>query len=491
MKCTGCDKEIVPDSHFCTWCSRFIPVPELGSKANLFARWIALWIDPLIGVASYMLALTLMAGVSADLATVGVVLFPLGYFLWFLTLLRKGQTPGKMLLGLQVVHYQTGRIPGFGRMLLREIVGRFLSGLFFGLGYLWAIFDKNSQAWHDKLAGTVVLRLAPGASKRVAAEESGMSPLMIAVGLVSIVVAIGVVVANLSSKHNAQTAATSLPPGRWPVGSASSYAPSAPGAKGAAGGLAEPGGLSPSMVAELFAVRTSEAGKPFVVADVNIISGAFTSAGRREAVVVFRDEAQSNADASEEAWLLQDNQGWKVARKLAENSSLACKALDVDRNGRLELWTEGSSAHQGQQHMGGALTRVGLQADETLFENSGFDWHGAGLVNDDGVGIETHQVAFRDANGDGLTDIVDTVRTVSFEKNQHDEVDLVKTGEKRVAHVFHYEGGRFLAGGPAMTGKTVAGSGGQEPKAVASKPTPRAKIAIAPPTDVNDAVLER
>jgi uncharacterized RDD family membrane protein YckC len=63
-----------------------------------------------------------------------------------------------MLLGLQVVDQQTGAIPGFGKMFLREVVGRFLSGLFLGLGYLWALFDKNGQGFHDKLAGTVVVK---------------------------------------------------------------------------------------------------------------------------------------------------------------------------------------------------------------------------------------------------------------------------------------------------------------------------------------------
>jgi len=38
------------------------------------------------------------------------------------------------------------------------LIGRFLSGLFLGLGYFWALFDRNAQAWHDKLAGTVVIQ---------------------------------------------------------------------------------------------------------------------------------------------------------------------------------------------------------------------------------------------------------------------------------------------------------------------------------------------
>lgn len=86
------------------------------------------------------------------------VLLQLVYFLWFL-LLSEGKTSGELLLGLQVVGHIRGKMPGFARMLVREIVGKFLSGLFFGLGYFGVIIGRNSQARHDKLVGTVVLKV--------------------------------------------------------------------------------------------------------------------------------------------------------------------------------------------------------------------------------------------------------------------------------------------------------------------------------------------
>lgn len=158
MNCPSCDNEVVPDAFFCQWCDRFIPEPRRGKKANLFRRFMALLIDPLIAVVLYVAAVGIFGGLSEDLGIFIAILFPAGYVVWFMLLLRKGLTPGKKLLGLQVVNHQTGRLPGYGKMFLREIVGRFLSGLVFGLGYLWALFDKNAQAWHDRLAGTVVLR---------------------------------------------------------------------------------------------------------------------------------------------------------------------------------------------------------------------------------------------------------------------------------------------------------------------------------------------
>jgi uncharacterized RDD family membrane protein YckC len=160
MNCPSCKKEIVPDSVFCSWCSDFVPASGQGKKANLFRRWVALVLDVMIPMVLYGLAVWLIASISKDVGTIAAIVLPIAYLVWFLSLLPKGVTPGKKLMGLQVVDYQTGSIPGFGKMFVREIVGRFISGAFSGLGYFWAIFDKNSQAWHDKIAGTVVLKLA-------------------------------------------------------------------------------------------------------------------------------------------------------------------------------------------------------------------------------------------------------------------------------------------------------------------------------------------
>ena len=163
--CHACSKEIGPEMYFCAWCQEYQGAFGQGKKANLFARWIAWAIDPGIGICAWLLPTALLAAISPQVAGLFAVVFPLAYFIWFLTLLQKGLTPGKMLLGLQVVDQRNGAIPGFGKMFLREIIGRILSGLFFGLGYFWAIFDKNGQAWHDKLAGTVVIKRGPAPAR--------------------------------------------------------------------------------------------------------------------------------------------------------------------------------------------------------------------------------------------------------------------------------------------------------------------------------------
>ncbi len=67
-----------------------------------------------------------------------------------------GQTPGKMLLGIRVISTD-GEIISFWRALLRWFA-EIIAAIPFYLGFLWIIWDKDKQGWHDKIAGTVVVR---------------------------------------------------------------------------------------------------------------------------------------------------------------------------------------------------------------------------------------------------------------------------------------------------------------------------------------------
>jgi uncharacterized RDD family membrane protein YckC len=69
-----------------------------------------------------------------------------------------GQTPGKMIFGLQVVQ-TTGEEMTLGLAFLRWI-GYIISKIFLYLGFIWVAFDLRKQGWHDKIAGTVVIHMA-------------------------------------------------------------------------------------------------------------------------------------------------------------------------------------------------------------------------------------------------------------------------------------------------------------------------------------------
>lgn len=69
----------------------------------------------------------------------------------------RSATPGKMLISAKIVDARTGDYPGKARLIGRYF-GYFLSTIPLGLGLLWVAFDPRKQGWHDKLAGTVVVR---------------------------------------------------------------------------------------------------------------------------------------------------------------------------------------------------------------------------------------------------------------------------------------------------------------------------------------------
>ena len=69
----------------------------------------------------------------------------------------KQATPGKMAVSTVIVDAETGRAPTLGQAILRY-VGYFVAMILLMLGILWVAFDKRKQGWHDKLAGTVVVR---------------------------------------------------------------------------------------------------------------------------------------------------------------------------------------------------------------------------------------------------------------------------------------------------------------------------------------------
>lgn len=71
----------------------------------------------------------------------------------------KDATPGKMILRMRIVDAKTGESMG-GLQSLGRLFAYVVSTLPLCLGFFWIYFDKKNQGWHDKLAGTVVIKVA-------------------------------------------------------------------------------------------------------------------------------------------------------------------------------------------------------------------------------------------------------------------------------------------------------------------------------------------
>jgi uncharacterized RDD family membrane protein YckC len=99
-----------------------------------------------------LVALTLaMFQVDSDTVLPWLVAYHVGFWTW------KATTVGGIICQLRVARVD-GAPLRFVDALVRGLVGIFSLAIF-GLGALWILRDEYRQAWHDKVAGTVVVRV--------------------------------------------------------------------------------------------------------------------------------------------------------------------------------------------------------------------------------------------------------------------------------------------------------------------------------------------
>ena len=112
---------------------------------------------------------------GTELATVGrrigswflaivltIVTLVIGYVIWGLIVWGRGQTPTQQVLGMRTWHPETRRNAGWWRMVLREVIGGFVTGI---LGIITEVVSfilmatgRERKCLADHIASTVVLR---------------------------------------------------------------------------------------------------------------------------------------------------------------------------------------------------------------------------------------------------------------------------------------------------------------------------------------------
>jgi uncharacterized RDD family membrane protein YckC len=123
-----------------------------GPRAGFWIRFGASFLDGLILAVPYAV-LVVIFGLET-----GRALSLLVSAAYFTTLEGSptGRTLGKKLFRIRVIDMRVGGPIGPGRAFIRWI-GRLVSLIVFGLGYLWMLWDKEKQTWHDKMANAVVV----------------------------------------------------------------------------------------------------------------------------------------------------------------------------------------------------------------------------------------------------------------------------------------------------------------------------------------------
>lgn len=134
-------------------------------KATLPRRYFAVIIDAFIlGFVNSLVSVS-FAFVDKDYQVFSIFVSLLLQILYpVITVWKNGATFGKQILGLRIIGVD-GKPPTLVQAILRETIGKFISSIVLGLGYLWALWDKDWQAWHDKIAHTYVVTKTPNSGK--------------------------------------------------------------------------------------------------------------------------------------------------------------------------------------------------------------------------------------------------------------------------------------------------------------------------------------
>jgi uncharacterized RDD family membrane protein YckC len=144
------------------------PAPS-ANYAGWWVRFFAYFVDNLIiGIPASIVGGIIAAVTGAFSSTNpnggGVFIFyailvlaTVGYYVYFWTQ-RDGQTIMNKALGIKVAKTDGSPITT-GTAIIRYI-GYIINSIIFGLpiGFIWAAFDSQKQGWHDKIAGTIVVK---------------------------------------------------------------------------------------------------------------------------------------------------------------------------------------------------------------------------------------------------------------------------------------------------------------------------------------------
>jgi uncharacterized RDD family membrane protein YckC len=190
-RCERCGGEFCPDCFvvlrdraFCAACKvehvrdlRSGIVPGVLDLARVGRRFLGIWLDSFVtAIASYALILPIMIPLASMSATRGrgsspgvlpmvlsLLMYPvfLGVPLVYegFMLQRRGQTLGKMALGLKVVTpegHDIGKGQAWGRATIKVLLGSCM-----GIDYVPALFTRERTCFHDMIARTRVVRLRP------------------------------------------------------------------------------------------------------------------------------------------------------------------------------------------------------------------------------------------------------------------------------------------------------------------------------------------
>ena len=134
-----------------------MPMAATTEKAGWWTRFFAIIIDFIaLGIVTSILTSILYQGADPTSNSGLSTLLGVIYYVYFWSSYGKGQTLGSRALNIRVVKTDGSYLDLVGAFL--RYVGLVISCIAIFIGVIWAAFDANKQGWHDKIAGTYVVK---------------------------------------------------------------------------------------------------------------------------------------------------------------------------------------------------------------------------------------------------------------------------------------------------------------------------------------------
>jgi len=119
--------------------SMFMPYNYFG--------FMELWDSDVWGISEWLILPQLIFGNLLS------ILVAVAYFIFFWV--WRGQTPGKMVLGIKVIRPDGSNVSI--EIAFLRYLGYIVSSVVLFIGFIWIAIDKYKQGFHDKIAGTYVV----------------------------------------------------------------------------------------------------------------------------------------------------------------------------------------------------------------------------------------------------------------------------------------------------------------------------------------------
>jgi len=154
--------------------------------------------------------------------------------------------------------------------------------------------------------------------------------------------------------------------------------------------------------------------------------GAFSARDAHEAVVSFYDGSQAHAMGTGEVWLLRYDGGWKLIAQLENADFASFNLIDIDQDGRSEIWLDAGAMHFGNATSRGSLVKIEGNEVSTLYSCDGFDNTGA---LEEGAAVCKVFADFQNLDDDPVLEIVETETIATYQNisEEYQEVSSTST----------------------------------------------------------------